>query len=128
MGEKKGQHIFYPGDLVLPHPIIAYMYGDVHDGEYGIVLKNIAPSHPSKDFRKVVIFWQEQMREETYYSHLLFHLHHEEQLKQIWEQWYEVFNNLKQRQIGASNMAAFSILQLDHKKYPHYNPCKGLKS
>jgi hypothetical protein len=130
MAQRKGQHIFEVGDLVYPHPIIAFLYKDVEYAEFGIVLKKIPPSHPIKDYRKVIVFWQNAMKEETYYAHMLFHLHHEERLRNIWNQWAEAAKVLKDsnRQIGATHLQYLNQKGLiDAEKFPHYNPCQGIK-
>lgn len=137
MAQKKGLHIFRVGDLVLPHPIIFHLYRDIEDGELGIVVKTIAPNHPTKDYRKVRIFWQQQMREETYYAHLLFHLHHEDQVETLKKKWHDAvhtisFTEMKQRSQGASTYVREQILKeklkdlIDNDRIPFENPCKGL--
>lgn len=87
MAGKKGLHIFDVGDLVLPHPLITLVYEDTVVGDMGIVLKRYPPEHPTKDMRKVKVFWQQKMIEKTYYAHIIYHLHHDETVQSITDHW-----------------------------------------
>lgn len=134
MGQKRGQHIFEVGELVLPHPVIFHLYKDINDvKEFGIILEIINPKHPRNDYRKVRVFWQQQMREETYYAHLLFHLHHEEAIENLNKEWHKAlgtisFGEMKARQLGPSTFVDELILKnklenlIDIDKIPLKNP------
>lgn len=121
MTNKKGLHIFEKGELVIPHPIIYLVYKDIEEGDYGIVVDVIKQSHPLRDFRKVKVYWQRSMEEETYYAHMVYHLHHEYVVEEITQTWKEELNKHPLSSLHMYNSRLFS------EKFPMRNPCKKMK-
>jgi hypothetical protein len=117
MGDKKGHHIFEIGELVLPHPIMCYFWKDIDENDMGIVVEKINPTHPTKDFRKVKVFWQIKGVEDVYYSHLFYHLHNEEALKELREKWYK-YKNISVE----SSYGYFEMDKLFNVAYPRRKP------
>lgn len=128
----KSTHFFEIGELVIPHPIIHFAYKDIEKMEFGIVVKRINPKHPVNDYRKVRVFWQKQMREETYYAHQLFHLHHEEQVDRLYELWESkkaALNVLSSKPPFSHHQIQWSLENLGdiiNERFPINNPCKGI--
>jgi len=83
MSRKKGLHIFEPGDMVIPHPIISILWKDIEEGDLGLVLKSHKQLHPQKGERSSTIFWIFAQKEIRYSNNILFHLHHEERVQKI---------------------------------------------
>src|SRR5690349_19220914 len=128
MSRIKSRHYFEIGELVIAHPIIPLFYKDIERGDFGIVLERYPPKHPTNDYRKVRIFWQKSMKDETYYAHHLYHLHHEEEIEKIYDEWVEKLNTIrnsdlmKYRSMGASshyqNMQILEKLGVSIDRFP----------
>lgn len=111
MTDKKGQHIFKLGDMVFPHPILYLQWKEISEDEVGIVTEIINPVHPTKDERKVRVFWQQKQVEGVYAARRLFHTHQTEQIEVVARKWKYPYP-----------VKPGDVFGEDEKTFEHHNP------
>ncbi len=128
MAPKKGLHIYDIGELVMPHPLLYFVWNDVDRDDVGIVVET-KQAQSNKFKRTVKVFWQQAQKECIYENQWVYHLRHEENRDKEEKRWIGIQNvkiyMSKLRQVGITTINVFQIFgHLLNKDYPISNPHK----